>query len=186
MPTILPTSLYRCSNCCRPHFPAVKPTRAFVVLPTRAFAVSGHSWSRPHGHSWSRPHGHSWSRPHGHSWSRPHGHSWSRPHGHSWSRPHGLNVDLTFAHAPEDIARLHRIPGYFQPEMRRKTHHAHTDSLPSTTCHMYSCFPVVDVRRERERASLVRVFYIRSERLDIILICQESNFRTSYFVRRRK
>ena len=26
--------------CCRPHFPAVKPTRAFVVSPTRAFAVS--------------------------------------------------------------------------------------------------------------------------------------------------
>ena len=46
------------------------------------------------------------------------------------------------------------------------------------------CFPVVDVRRER--ASLVRIFYIRSERLDIILIWQESNFRTSYFVRRRR
>ena len=40
VPTILPTSLYRCSNCCRPHFPAVKPTRAFVVLPTPEFVVS--------------------------------------------------------------------------------------------------------------------------------------------------
>ena len=78
-----------------PTFPAVKPI--------------GHSWSCPHGLSWYCPHGHSWSRPHGHSWSCPHGHSWSCPHGHSWSFPHGLNVDLTFGHAPEDIARLLRI-----------------------------------------------------------------------------